>query len=179
MVPLNSGFSFIGGASCFTSSHEVELWDRITLGAESSRINCSSAPVIVAYLIWRHEVTIDKEQKLEYFTSQKFADMKSSSVVMAAVLLLYQTPLHKCFNFMRVMSNSRFSTSLQLNRIFCDMEELIESDVGPDLRQSLVLKINESDIRCKHIKTILKLNVGDTIKGSTWFISCILSFMPC
>jgi hypothetical protein len=45
------------------------------------------------------------------------------------------------------------------------MEELTESYIGPDLQQSLVLKINESDIRCKHIKSILKLKVGDTIKG--------------
>lgn len=92
--------------------------------------------------------------------------MKSSSVIIATLLLLLQTPLHKCFNFIKLTASSRFTTKLLLNRIFCDMEELTESYIGSDLQQSLVLKINESDIRCKHIKNILKLNVGDTIKGT-------------
>jgi hypothetical protein len=85
---------------------------------------------------------------------------------MAALLLLHQAPLHMSFNFMKPTINSRLTTNLQLNRIFCDLEELTESCIGPDLQLSLVLKINESDLRCKHIKSILKLNVGDTIKGT-------------
>jgi hypothetical protein len=111
-------------------------------------------------------VYFDNQRELEYFALQKLGNMKSPSVIMTALLLLYHSPLHKCFNFMKVTSNGRFTTNLQLNRIFCDMEELTVSYIGPDLQQSLVLKINESDIRCKHIKSILKLKVGDTIKGT-------------
>lgn len=49
------------------------------------------------------------------------------------------------------------------------MDELTSSSIGEDFQESLILKINESDNRCKHIRKILKLDVGDTLKGLNYF----------
>jgi hypothetical protein len=54
-------------------------------------------------------------------------------------------------------------TNLNLNRIFCDIDETTTSSTESE--NGLVLNLDELDPRCQHIKNILKLEVGDTIKG--------------
>jgi hypothetical protein len=150
------------------SSCVLEFW-LTNASAEANKAGSSAASGRLQLLLRQYALQdrdyIEIQRELEYIAPQKLDNMKSSSVIIAALLLLYQSSLHECFNFVKRTSSRRFTTNLQLNRIFCDMEELTESYIGPDLQQSLVLKINESDIRCKHIKSILKLKVGDTIKG--------------
>lgn len=88
-----------------------------------------------------------------------------STITIVSLLVLLQSPVFDCYGYIRAISITRFPTSLQLNRIFCDMDELTSSDIGEDYQESLILTVNESDNRCKHIRNILKLNVGDTLKG--------------
>lgn len=52
-------------------------------------------------------------------------------------------------------------TKLNLNRIFCDIDETTTSLNG----QEIILKLEELDYRCQHIKKILKLEINDSIKG--------------
>lgn len=98
-------------------------------------------------------------------SDRPFDNMRSSSTVFGALLLFNKTHTFQCFSIFKAARVIHSSTCLQLNRIFCDMDELIESDIGSDNAQSLTLNIDEDDNRCKHIKTILKLNPGDNLKG--------------
>ena len=97
--------------------------------------------------------------------------MRLSTFTIVSLLLLLQSPVFDCYRYIRAISITRFPTSLQLNRIFCDMDELTSSSVGEHSQESLILTVNESDNRCKHIRNILKLNVGDTLKGRN-HLSC-------
>jgi hypothetical protein len=91
--------------------------------------------------------------------------MRLSTFTIVSLLVLLQSPVFDCYGYIRAISITRLPTSLQLNRIFCDMDELTSSSIGEDSQESLILTVNESDNRCKHIRNILKLNVGDTLKG--------------
>lgn len=104
------------------------------------------------------------------FYSKHFGQvmMRFSTFTIVSLLVLLQSPVFDCYGYIRAISITRFPTSLQLNRIFCDMDELTSSSIGEDSQESLILTINESDNRCKHIRNILKLNVGDTLKGRNY-----------
>ena len=95
--------------------------------------------------------------------------MRLTTLTITSLLLLLTSPLHNCYGYIRAISIARLPTSLQLNRIFCDMDELTSSSIGEDFQESLILTIKESDNRCKHIRKILKLDVGDTLKGLNHF----------
>ena len=96
--------------------------------------------------------------------------MRFLSVLLATLLLLDQSQLLVSFNFVKAITNLR-STSLHLNRIFCDIDEVTEvqnsiesTESGSDIPQ-MVLHLDNDDYRCKHIRTILKLEAGDPLKG--------------
>lgn len=104
--------------------------------------------------------------------------MRFISSLLAVLLLLDQSLLLVSFNFIRAITNARSTSVLQLNRIFCDIEEIVEIDNGADTPQSMILNLDNNDNRCKHIKTILKLEAGDTIKGTSnpFLWTCVSSF---
>jgi hypothetical protein len=79
-----------------------------------------------------------------------------ASIILSEVILLHSFQISS-----RV--TSRGNTNLNLNRIFCDIDETTTSLTEPE--NGLVLNLNELDPRCQHIKKILKLEIGDTIKG--------------
>lgn len=101
--------------------------------------------------------------------------MQVSSLFLASLLLLNQSLPLVSFNFLKVITSSRSATALQLNRIFFDIEEVTKSGSGPDVTNSLILNLNESDYRYKHIKTILKLEAGDTLKGFQTYLFLLRS----
>ena len=97
--------------------------------------------------------------------------MRLTTLTITSLLVLLTSPFCNCYGYIRAISIARLPTSLQLNRIFCDMDELTLSSIGEDFQESLILTITESDNRCKHIRKILKLDVGDTLKGLNKFSS--------
>ena len=92
--------------------------------------------------------------------------MRFLSLLLSFSLLLNQSLQLVSFSFTKLITSSRYASALHLNRIFCDIDEVITSGGGPDMLQSLILNLNETDYRYKHIKNILKLEAGDTLKGS-------------
>ena len=92
--------------------------------------------------------------------------MRFLSLLLSSSLLLNQSLPLVSFSFTKLINSARYESALCLNRIFCDIDEVIKSGSSPDVLQPLILNLNETDYRYKHIKNILKLEAGDTLKGS-------------
>ena len=92
--------------------------------------------------------------------------MRLERALFATLLLLNQSVHLVSFNFVQTVTSLRSTSSaLYLNRIFCDLDEVIERDQGHGVSPTLILNLNTTDYRCKHINTILRLEAGDTLKG--------------
>ena len=54
---------------------------------------------------------------------------------------------------------------LNLNRIFADISECIPNSNNGNDKNDFILEFKEDDYRCQHIKKILKLDIGDSLRG--------------